>query len=65
MADCTKRVHRTLWHALHALEAIQRRQESRGGKIPTGAYFCATCGGWHLTSKSKPRVRPRARRGPP
>jgi hypothetical protein len=67
MTECSKRVHPTPWHASRALEAIRRRRGSQGGKGPTGWYLCPACGGWHLTSKSKPQVPPwrRAESGGP
>ena len=58
MTDCTKCVYPTQWAASRALKAIQRKLESRGGKVPTGSYLCTSCRGWHLTSKSKSQIPP-------
>lgn len=56
MLDCSKKSHTSQWAAERALRAIQELRRSRGGKSPTGSYWCGQCKAWHLTSKSKSRT---------
>jgi hypothetical protein len=65
MTECTKRLYETQWAATRALLAVQPKMERLHRKVPTGAYFCSTCRGWHLTSKSKTQIPPWARRRAP
>jgi hypothetical protein len=37
--------------AANALETVQQLRRARGrGKSEQRSYYCALCGGWHLTS---------------
>jgi len=51
MTQCTKIPYPSLSAARWVLPQIQRSCLRRGHKIPLGAYPCADCGAWYLTSK--------------
>jgi hypothetical protein len=46
---CVKRRYRDEIAAKMALAKIGRTDSPDRAKIPRRAYFCASCGGWHLT----------------
>ncbi len=58
MTDCTKRVYSTHVAAKVALRSVQQRLGGSGGRSPKGYHFCATCRGWHLTSKATCQIPP-------
>jgi hypothetical protein len=52
MANCMKKPYTDLVGAKTALRIIRQRSKRRDKPSPTGAYLCAACRRWHLTSKS-------------
>jgi len=48
--DCTKARYRTEDQAQQALSRIWQHPIHGAGVMPTRAYRCPQCGGWHLTS---------------
>lgn len=51
MNHCSKVCYPNHEAALKAMRAIQRKKSADGLKSPQGAYLCAACRRWHLTSK--------------
>lgn len=51
--DCGKVKYANKADANTVIKTLKRK--SRRSKIPSRAYFCTDCGGWHLTSKPKVR----------
>lgn len=50
MSTCTKISYADRAKALLALNAIGRAMKRKGRRGPRGAYLCASCRAWHLTS---------------
>ena len=52
MSSCSKISYPTRTAAGLALRAIARKCADPGRKVPRGAYVCASCRSWHLTSRT-------------
>lgn len=63
MDTCHKVRHPNRVAAEIALKHFQASCRRRGSKIPTGTYWCATCLGSHVTSKSPSRPASWQRKG--
>jgi hypothetical protein len=62
MEHCSKVCYPNRGAALNAMRAIQRKKSANGLKSPQGAYLCAACRRWHLTSKPGIQTPPWARK---
>lgn len=52
MSSCSKVSYPTRTAASLALRAIARICADAGRATPRGAYVCASCRSWHLTSRT-------------